>query len=346
MLFFYFLSRFLRFFFCFFGAFTFLFAATNLFLRLSMVQSFAMIPLVFGTMVPLVALYALPFSAVLAVSMVFNALARNDELLFFYFFSKARRAFVLATVFFSFLVAACYLPLVLEWAPQSYIKGKELVVEAARAHLHELPINILHSPIPGVAFYCKNKQEIMPGRYQFENLFFALNNKNNERYVFCAQSGIMCQHELELVNGSMHVQVTGRFYHAFFEKTLINLGALFYKEQANSFDYHLKLWGYKRLYEEKDSNPHVFIELHKRLSQGLWQFIMPLLAIFLLFFVRKKQYEMVSSLLLSGVLFLSMYCCTALGGIFIAAPLLSLVCFYGIPSIILLGCYSLYRSRI
>lgn len=345
MLFFYFFSRFLRNFLALFAAFTFLFAVTNVFLRLSMLQSFAIIPLIFGAMVPLVALYAMPFSAVLAVSLVFNALARYDELLFFYFFAQGRRAFMAAAVAFSCLVSVCYLPLILEWAPQSYIKGKELIVQVAQMHLHDMPCNILQSPLPGIAFYCKEKKEVQPGIYLFEELFLALTNKNNERYIFCAQYGTMSQHDLELLHGSLHIQTNARMNHAFFEKSLINLATLWHKEQVHAQDYHLKLWGYKRLWEERIKNKQAFIELHKRFSQSLWLFIMPLLTLFLLFFMRRKKYEMVSALLLSAGLFLSMYCCTALGGIFITMPLLSLACFYGVPLIFLLGCYSLYRSR-
>ncbi len=354
MIFSYFLKKFYAIFFAFFFGLLFIFASTNLFLRLPNIATIYTIPVIFWTMIPLTSLFALPIATCIAIQSVIGDLIIHDnQITFFYFSQNARKALYKAVLFFSLSITVFYIPLVFKWAPQSYRNGKKILITLAQDQLNQLPPLKLHTPFPGVSLYFNGKKSTY-----FDTIFLAF-TKHNKHYFFSAQRGVFDKQVFLLQNGSVCSQNKNKFYHALFDNAQIDLNKLVFKHDINddknleTHDKHdikeiqetrTKFLTWSTLVAHKDKNIRFFIELHKRFSQVVWQFLLPFLALLFLFIFKRKRNNMIQSVLFASGAFLATYMLFALATFLSFMPILALILFYG-PPILVTGLFCFYMRK-
>lgn len=301
----YFLVRFYGFFGCYLGLFCILFSATNLFMRSATLPSAAAIPALFITMIPLMVIFSLPISSIMAVRTTLGSLMVRDELLFIFFSQRAQRHLLWAVAIFSLSVTFFFAPFVAIWAPQAYLKGKNLIIELAKNQLNELTPGMLHAPLPGLSFSYAHRGvcDHNPG---FNKLFLAFNNGHNH-FIFTAEHGFLKNDMLILKNGSMNIVHGSAYHHAQFNECELSMYDLLDGNHEQTAPLQMKFLTVHQLFKLSPSNAHALIELLKRFSQLIWQFVFPLIAFFWMFIFPRPRGYLVRSLLFSGMLFLIMH---------------------------------------
>lgn len=311
MLFSFFLKRFLLQFFTIFFIIVLILGASNLVLRAEFISGFWGMIQVFFVMLPLMAIYATPLSAGIAVQKVVGDLLVEDELLVIDFFRPARKSLIYATAVFSILLTIFYAPLIFDVAPQSYLRGKRILLKLAKQQFSHLEPQKFHSPYPGLTFFFKEKRH-KNGEPRFYNLFLAFHGKKDERYIFTANQGYFQQNKILMIDGSVHTISTDKRYTAIFKETTINLDKILNLDKSDKTINVLKFWNIKQLLFMFKKNEGVFFEILKRVAQSLWLLIMPFLALCLIFILGRKKSNMLVAVVTSGLLFLISYISIAL----------------------------------
>jgi len=326
MLFLFFLKRFLVQFLVVFFIIVLILGASNLVLRAEFFSGFWGMMQVFFVMLPLMAIYAMPLSAGIAVQKVVGDLLVEDELLVIDFFRPARRALICATVAFSLILTIIYAPLVFDFAPQSYLRGKRILLNLAKQQFSHLEPQKFHSPYPGLTFFFKEKKDehVEP---RFYNLFLAFHSKD-ERYIFTANQGYFQQNKILMIDGSVHTICTDKRYTAVFKETTINLDKILNLEKNDKTMNVLKFWNIKKLLSMLKDNDDAVFELIKRLAQFLWLLLFPFLALYSIFILGRKKSNMLVAVITSGVLFLISYISIALAQVVSNSLIFSLLFLY------------------
>src|SRR5579872_3505565 len=153
MVIFFFLRHFFKKFLLFFSILTLIFASSDLFMRLPLIASAKTAPLIFWTMLPMITLFSLPISSCLAIQTSLGELMIEDELMMVRFLKPVRVALHGAIGIFSTIIVILYAQLIFEWAPQSYLQGKKLLVTVAKEHFYQLEANKFHTPFAGVSCF-------------------------------------------------------------------------------------------------------------------------------------------------------------------------------------------------
>lgn len=336
MLFWYALIRFYGFCGCYFFLFCVLFSATNLFMRMSSLPCASALPVLFVTMIPLVAIFSLPVSSIMAVRTMLGSMLARDELLFIYFSARAQAHLVWACSFFSLTLTLFFAPFVCVWAPQSYLKGKKLIIDLAKNQFHELAPGMLHTPFPGLAVSF-NKKTIVNNQPVFDTLFLAFKNKDDHHFVFTAEHGVLSDTTLVLSNGSMNVSQTADYHHAQFKQCELRIHDLIEKEQEQMGSRQVKLLTIGQLWRLLGNDPHALSEFLKRIAQLVWQFIFPLISLFWVLIFPRPRGHLVRSFLFSGSLFLIMHISFALAHAFSGSLIGVLVILFGLPVTFVIG---------
>lgn len=305
------------------------FSLVHFFLRVSLDNIIMLIPIIFFTMVPMILQYVVPIASGAATYMIMSELVQHQEVFLLYALNKAQQSLRHAILLFSVCIGVLYGVLVCFWIPQSYAYGKAALLKIAQQQFLHYEPKVMHEPLPGLSLVFEEKKIHYPN-LAFKNLFLSCKTKK-ETYYFTAQEGIISDTFFLLERGSLLSQ-TGTVYHyATFAKTLLNVQQLIslYNKQE-----HKKPPAKYLAWHEIQG-----FEVHKRLAQGLWQFCIPLMLFFLLFFMPARKNSMLESFFMAGLLFLCMYLCLMLGQVF--GGIGGLLCLY-FPPVILL-CVSLYR---
>lgn len=306
MLFFFFLNRFLKQFFITFSIIIAVLGASNLVLRIQMITTSTGLLQVFLAMMPLMAIYAIPISAGIAVEMVVGQLMVEDELLLLNFFKPAYRALYLAVASFAIMLTVFYTPLVFEFAPRSYMIGKQILLNLAKRQFYNLEPQKFHNPFPGFTFFFKEKM-CVNGVPRFNTIFLAFSNKQNEQFVFTAREGYFKDDCVFLLDGSVFTINGDKRYCAVFKESNINTDKLLNIEKDNKALNVLKFWNVKQLYEKLAQDVDVLWEFLKRIVQILWLLLFPILGLFFIFRFGKKKSNLLIAVTTSGLIFLISY---------------------------------------
>lgn len=325
-----------------FGIVSFVLVASNIFLRLSNVASWQSIYMLFVTMLPLMLVFSLPIAAGLAVQLTIGNHLIGDELLYLKYSKTAYLSVLKAILIFALSLSIVYIPLVFEWAPNSYLSGKTLLLRLAKDKLFQVEANKFHSPIGQITFFFREKEQSGVGNCAFKDLFLVLSPKESERVIFSAREGFFNNNILSLRDGSIFTLGGQRSHIANFEQSEFDFNKLLHSEGAENQLKHMKFCSWKKLLDLNDDQ--AFIEWNKRFAQLLWLFLFPFLAFFIIFVFGKSKSNLVLSLTSTGLLFLVSYITTSIAQIFISNSYLALVLLY-FPALILFIFFYFWVSK-
>jgi lipopolysaccharide export LptBFGC system permease protein LptF len=328
MIFFFFLKRFLKQFCVAFLIITSVLGASNLLLRVQMISNPIVFIQIFFVMLPLMAIYAFPISASMAVQMAIGQLLVEDELLILKFLRPACRSLYLSVAAFAFTLTLIYTPLVFDFAPRSYLLGKKIILEFAKKQFYNLEAQKFHSPYPGFTFYFE-KRRYEDGVPKFNTMFLAFSNKQNEQYIFTAKEGFFKNNNVFLLNGSVCTISEDKRYFAVFKESNINVEKLFHMEKDAKVLNVLKFWNIKQLVEKFKFDQDVLWEFLKRIAQILWMLLFPFLGLALIFRFGGKKSNLLVSVVTSGLIFLFSYISIAVAQVLSASFAVSLLFLFG-----------------
>lgn len=326
----FFIKQFLVVFIGIFSVLVFIFATSDLFMRSSTIVTLAMVPSLFITMLPIMAAFALPLAAGLAVALPLANMQSNDELLFIVFVRRARWALYGVVLLFSVVLALIYGGLVFWWAPQSHLLGKQMLIDCAYDQFAQLEPCKFHSPLPGLTIYFKEKS-FTPGNraFAYRTLFLAYLKEGN-RYFFTARDGRMVDGVMYLSAGAVHALEKQQHHVVQFDETSINIKRLLGDDKLSTLAAKLKFLSWDQLYALKKTESDAVFEIHKRIAQILWQFLLPLFALLGgMLGTRRKSNLLLTTLLVSGIYLFSYVSPIVAYGICCLPPL------YGYPTAIL-----------
>ncbi|MFH0898631.1 MAG: LptF/LptG family permease [bacterium] len=372
MLLWFFLSRFYALFFVLFVFVTILLACSNFFVRLPFVPTLETFPVIFWTMLPMMALFAIPLAASLAVQIPLGSLMVQHETLFFYCVTAARRAIYAAAWIFSLSILLLYTPLVFEWSPKSYSEGKRQLIKLAKKQFSRFAPQVFNVPFPDCTVFFKEKVQPTPEVSLYKSLLLAFKNKKKGHYIFTANKAYLYNDTLVLQQGSVYlssqasqpahlmgytagpiqtkkayVHEHNDHYQATFDRAEIELNRLFSDDNKGPEEKKLKFLKWDELIVGMERSSTIFTEFHKRIAQIFWLVLLPILALLSIFvFGREGKSNLVASLVLSGLFFILIYLCTSVGQIFHTNIIVALFFFYLPPVVIFLILFYLYKNRL
>ncbi len=310
-------------------------------------MSLRLIPLLFVVMLPLVAIFAIPIASSLAIQNVIGNLLINDELLFISLSRRARTALYKAVLLFSLSLVAVYMPLVFFWAPQSYSRGKQMLVSFAYEQLMHLEAQTFHSLVDGMTVYFASKntsaigpnvanQEVIKKKEtHFSNIFLALSSKNRDQYFLTAKQGRLTTDHLIMEEGSLLLIKGQRCYSAQFAGVHIDLKQLWNLDQKDSVTKDVKFQPLPALFQSRNIELSSYIEFHKRLAQLLWQLLLPFLSLFLVMLLGQRKSNMLLGIITSGLLFFVQYIALTLAQVMQNSICAVVLLLYFLPFILL-----------
>ncbi len=338
----YFLKRFFAAFFIFIISLSLIFACGDVLVRLAALPSFFSLPHIFALMFPLMTLCSFLLASSLAVQYVVGSLFVENEILFFQFFSRARRSLHLIVLLFSITLACVYVPLVFNWAPASYWKAKHYILNSIKEQFEYLAPEQFHRITPRFTFYFKSKKT-EGSQTIFKNIILSVKESEKAHYFVTAQKCSIIGSQLVIRYGSVQTKSQSTWYSGTFERTNIDLNE-FLQDEKNK-QRPVKFYTLKELLSKKKSDPKTFVEFHKRLAQVLWQLLFPLLALWGMLIVGQRHSTLLASLLVSGGLFLYSYIGLSLAQAFAKDLFVSLLCLYGCSSLAFILFFILYKRR-
>jgi len=358
MVIFFFLRHFFKKFCLFFSILTLIFASSDLFMRLPLIASAKTAPLIFWTMLPMITLFSLPISSCLAIQTSLGELMIEDELMMVRFLKPVRVALHGAVGIFSTIIVILYAQLIFEWAPQSYLQGKKLLVTVAKEHFYQLEANKFHTPFAGVSCFFKKKVfDPVSKAPSFSQFFLSFNKKHEVKngsnipkqeskydlLLFMAQQAILSDNKLILTHGSVHTINNNKHYVATFDQTELNLQQFLKYEKLQAKLKHVKYATLEQLTALYYVNQEAAFELHKRIVQVLWQFLFPFFALFGIFLLGRKKSNLLLGVAFSGLLYFLSYVCSAIAQGFIKHFIIALVLLYGLLLVLFLSGMILYK---
>lgn len=324
----YFLRRFMQQASIYFAVLVALFLSCNLVTKLPVVYTFSTIPVLIWLLLPVMALFALPLAASMAVFSVVASHKIYDELLMLDFLPPARRALRRAGLLFALGTGLIYAILALCIAPNSYLASKKVLITAVKDQLVQLEPGIFHQPLPMVSFFVQEKHydQVLHSTV-FTNLMLVITQRSGEWLLFTAHQGFFYQGSLALCRGRL-VALQGKQVHAAaFQRTYVNLESYVGPgEQVKGLS-GAKFQTISGLLGIYSSNHEAYFELHKRFAQTLWHIILVLLALVLAYLLQ--QSSLLASICWCGSIFLFSYIMVALGQTLQHVPILALALLYG-----------------
>ena len=302
----FFLKNFYKSFLIFFSVLIIIFGASDLFVRLPMISSTSVLPSFFILMLPLMAQFAIPISSCLAILSTIGNLYIEDEIIQVHFFSSARKDLYFVLLIFSLSVLLVYAPIVTSWAPKSYKKGKQLILDLAKQHFADLQPNKFHNLSNNFTLFF---EELLKDeeKLEFNKILLMFKEKDADRYLVNAKKGFLYNDNLFLEDGVMRNIGGEKTYIANFKNSQIDLKRFLDFKETKLRIKDLKFFTFSDLREIKEENLQAYIEYHKRIAQIIWQFLFPILSFFLIMLFARKKSNLLTSVFLSGSLFLLSY---------------------------------------
>lgn len=315
-------------------------------MRSSTIASIAMVPSFLLTMLPMMAVPAFPLAAGLAIAIPIGNLLVNDELMIVLYLRRARAALHQAVLLLSIFFTVIYAGLVLWWAPQSHLHGKQLLFSFASTQFAQLEPGIFHAPFPGLTLYFKQKSiDTVTGNVAYSPIFLAY-FKDNEHYLFTARSGVVRNGTIYLVDGNIYSIGKQQSHTALFEETAIDIKHFFEGDTKRKQSYHLKFMTLGQLCDYKDTTGVAMAEVHKRVAQILWQFLFPFFALLGVMVFGRRKSNLLTSLLFVGGLYVLSYASIAAGQNFGSQLLVMSAFLYLCPLAIFGVMLNYYRLRL
>jgi lipopolysaccharide export LptBFGC system permease protein LptF len=306
MLLLFFLKKFYKSFFVFFISLVLIFAASDLFVRLPIISSPLVLPRIFILMFPLMAQFAIPLASCLSVQFFLGNLYIEDEIVLIYFFNSAKNVLQRAVLIFSLSLLTFYVPIIFSWAPKSYKKGKILILDLAKKHFSDLQPGKFHNLSKKFTLFFE-KQNRIDDVVEFYKILLMYKDKSGNRFIINSKSGLLSNDILFLKDGVMQNVDSKKSYSASFKTTQIDLKQFLDLQNPQFKIKDLKFFTSKELNLIKKENLFAFIEYHKRIAQIIWQFLFPFLSLFLIMLFARRKSNLLLSVFISGVLFLTSY---------------------------------------
>ena len=348
----YFLKKLYKSFLLFFILLVIILSFGDIFNRLQILPSIKAIPFFVIFMFPVIALLAIPLALCFSVQTVVGNLFAQNEVFLIIFLKQAKINLYKTILFFSTLVLFIYIPLLLYWAPNSYKKGKEFILNYAKEQIYQLDTNKFHDYWGSFTLYFQDKDLKNKKNPIFKNiiLYFCNKNKKSElktlhnRYLIIAQEGLLKKNYLILKNGTVKNLDFNNNYVSEFNELEIDIDR-FWDKDTNIFSKQLKLIPWDKLKIIMESNNLALIEYHKRLAQILWVFFLPFISLWLMFIFARYKSNLLLTVFLSGFLFLIFYLSTSVITILFKNYYLNILGLYLMPVLFLIGTYYFYKRK-
>lgn len=279
----YFLKRFYRSFFAFFGTIIALLALGDLLVRVALLPSLRSIPIIVFIMFPFMSLFATPLATSLSVQTTLGKLLDNNEMLLFYYLPALRKKLYAALFLFSSIFMIFYVPLVFEWAPQSYFMGKRFMVVLAKERINQLQPNVFHSFFSKFFIFFKKKEWVYDEKLeewqsQFNGLI-VVTQQDARKVIITAQHAYFKDHAFFLYDGMVYSFDESARYTVTFKESCIYLERLwkhYLDLEISSKD--PKYMSFQELWQEQNhDNAPAVIEFHSRVIRVVWQSLFPFL---------------------------------------------------------------------
>jgi lipopolysaccharide export LptBFGC system permease protein LptF len=310
------------------------FASCDMLVRLIAIPISLQVLSFFLFIIPLVALFAIPIASIASVSLSVGKLFVADEILSFFFWKGARRSLVLAVASFALLTGIIFVPLVFDWAPRSYWRGKSSVVELAKTHVENLEPGRFHTVGNAAMFFFRGKEKKSDNTVYFKNVLCSF-IKDKKRFFISAEKGTFSQGEVVFLHGSLIHEDGSQKYVTTFQKMFIAVERLV--GSSNDLIHKTpKFMGLSELLQKKETNDSVWKEFHRRSIQSVWLFLFPFFALFSIILFARKKSNLLLSIVITGLLFLFSYISTNITVSLIQRSFVSIVLLYALPLCMLL----------
>ncbi len=324
--------------------FSFLLVSGDLFTRFPILLTFNAAFWVFIYMFPLMASFAFPIASCLAIQLTINKLHISSQIYFFLFFEKAYKMLQKSIWIFAISIVLMYLPFVLFWAPQSYNRAKNFILNYAKEKFYELDAGRVHNISPQLNIFFEKKENLANQAIKFENVFVRFNNM--KQHLYLAANNIIMNEGHFILNEGEFGSIKNGYYLSVFKEAQFALEDLFLKEKVENTE-NPKFLSWEDLLD-KICNTHslkFLWEMHRRLAFLLWQLILPFLAFILMFYCGGMQGGLFLSVFFTAFLFMLLYVGTNLS--FLLASLVGKtfmwMLFYFLP--IFVFCFTCFFCR-
>lgn len=314
-----------------------LFACADTLVRLMGVSFSFQLLKFFLFILPLVCVFAVPLATCLSVQLTVGNLFIGNEVLLLHFLLRARKSIGRAVGIFAIVLTLLYIPLVFEWAPNSYWNGKSFLLSIAQKQVEQMQPGVFHQLGSKASIFFKNKT-----KNAFSEMIISFREQQTP-YTICAQMGELENGILVLTNGAMHSWSGKREYQAQFETMELALEKIFLKNDGGSVQKPTKFFTYSELMAAQDEP--AFKEWHKRIVQILWQFLLPFLSLWAMLVFAQAKSNILLSIILSGFLFLFSYISLNSAYFMLYKSWWAISLFYSIPGVITIPSYILYKKR-
>ncbi len=304
-----------------------LFLSCNIVIKMPIIHHAGILPALIMLLLPVMTLFALPLASSMAVYITVAEHKDRDELVVISFLAKGMQSLRYSVVLYGFLCSILYAIFAFYLAPQGYVLSKRLFLNVAKEQFLHVEPGVFHTTIPTVSFYVQKKKLTADNQTLFEKLILVLRKKNTEQLFITANSGFFDDRQLVLHDGHLISYKNGPVHTAFFKKTAIQLDAYISPPKEKSLVMQTRFLTVNTLWRHAAYDQEMFFELHKRIAQTGWQFILILLA-FAYVLIRKKS-SLLSCVLMCGMTFLATYLIISLAQSYVHQSSLCLGLLYG-----------------
>lgn len=299
----------------------------------------------FWLMIPLICIFAMPIASALAVGVTVGELFARDELLLVRYFSGARKKLELSVWIFAFALLVCYIPLIFEFAPSGYWKGKRFLVRAAQIQIEHLSPQKFHSIASYCTIFFKKKFISKEGTTQFQDILLMVHQKNKKQYLVTAQKGILESGVLKLSFGTIYNNNNANNQAIVGFKDLEIAFEKMFFDTENTLKKPSKFLTYNELIATYPTDDRAWQEFHKRIGHLIWQLFLPFMVLWTMMLFAKIKSNLLLSVVVSGGLFLCSYLSLNMAYFFLNRFWVTIFVFYSIPVVSISMLYLLYRKR-
>ena len=336
----FFLKQFFVHFSVFFLVLSFIFASADVFLRLQLISSITEFFTIFILMLPFMVQLAVPLASSLGVLSVVSRLFVEDEIININFFKKARNDLYLSVFIYSAILLLVYVPVVTYFAPKNYRLSKQLIRQFVESQLENLSPGSFHSISNKYSVFF-NSHDIIDGNSVYKDFILYINRNNDIPTVIASKTAFLLGDTIMLHDGELR-RVDGS-YISLFKTFSIDINNFFnIKNNPVKIDHPRFLSIFELLKSYKD-DPLKFFEIHKRFSQIIWQFLLPIFSLFLIMLFSERKSNLVIVFIIAGLLYLLFYLSINLVFAFFGRGPLIFLLFYLSIALTAFGVYCLVK---
>ena len=279
----YFLKRLYLFLIGFFIAVVSILSLGDLLVRLTLLPSLHAIPIILFLMLPLMGVFAIPLATSIGTHILTGKLCDNNEVLLIHYLPRLKFALFKTVGIFSLSLLLLYVPLVCEWAPRTYFRGKKYMVTLVQERLLQLEPGKFHTFLSAFSLYFQRKESISSGT-RFVNLIIKSKFKDRP-FIAIAQQGIFDGDILKLHEGTLLSVDQEKRYIVSFEDTEINLSTFWETNSGSAYlgEKDPKYMSWEEIKVKKHTgNSGARAEFHVRIARILWQLLFPFISLMIM----------------------------------------------------------------